>query len=233
MTNSQTFRTTVPGTYGAQIGYIFGDENTSAVVTDCYFYGARTALWFYDGITFRRCVVDNDAQLIMEYALKAGQNLTGWDVDENTYVQSGAQGGDAFVADGVNKTFAEWKTDTGFDAASTFGTAQPDAVVVRPNAFEPGRGHVVVYNWSGASEVAVDMSSILAVGQQYEIREVQRYYNDPPALQGTYAGGTLNLPMAAVTPPTPVSGHKGGAPSPPPSTGTDFHTFIVHQPGER
>jgi hypothetical protein len=63
---------------------------------------------------------------------------------------------------------------------------------------------------------------VLQPGDQFEIREVQNYFGTP-VLSGTYAGGAISLPMAAVTAPAPL----GPIDFPALSTGTEFHAFVV------
>jgi hypothetical protein len=92
--------------------------------------------------------------------------------------------------------------------------------LVRPNVYEPGRGHVAVFNWSHAASVSVDLSSVLSVGSSYEIRNAQNYFGSP-TLTGTYAGGTVSIPMAPSSVETPA-----GAAAPRP-TGPGFNAFVV------
>jgi PKD repeat protein len=93
-------------------------------------------------------------------------------------------------------------------------------VIVRPNAYEAGRGHITVFNWDRSATVAVDVSSILTVGTSYEVRNAQNYFA-APVLTGTYAGGTLTLPMSGLSVAAPI-----GATAPP-ATGPDFNAFVV------
>jgi hypothetical protein len=94
-------------------------------------------------------------------------------------------------------------------------------VIVRPNKYEPGRGHIAVFNWGLASTVSVDVSSILTVGSSYEVRNAQDFFG-PPVLSGVYAGGTIALPMTGLSVATPI----GGAMTPP-ATGPEFNSFIL------
>jgi len=95
-------------------------------------------------------------------------------------------------------------------------------VLVRPNAYEPGRAAVIIYNWSRQASVSVDLSSVLGVGRRYEVRNVQDLFG-APLVSGTFGGGTISFPMAGITPPTPV----GLTSSPAPVTGPDFNVFLV------
>ena len=93
-------------------------------------------------------------------------------------------------------------------------------ILVRPNAYEAGRGHVAIFNWSHAASVSVDLSSVLSVGSTYEIRNAQNFFGTP-VLTGTYAGGTVSIPMAASSVETPTG---AAAPNP---TGPEFNAFVV------
>ena len=105
----------------------------------------------------------------------------------------------------------------------TSGTKPTQPLVfVRPNAYEPGRANVIIYNWSRQASVSVDLSSVLSVGRRYEVRNVQDLFG-APLVSGTFGGGTISFPMAGITPPTPV----GLTSSPAPVTGPDFNVFLV------
>jgi hypothetical protein len=56
-----------------------------------------------------------------------------------------------------------------------------------PNDYEPGRANIVVYNWNLNSTVAVDVSSAMAVGTRYEVRNVAQLFWAPVA-SGTTRG---------------------------------------------
>jgi uncharacterized protein (TIGR03437 family) len=92
--------------------------------------------------------------------------------------------------------FANWQAATGLDAHSTYTVALPTGtkVFVRPNKYEPGRGHIAIYNWDLRPSVPVDLSKIVESGSTFEIRDVQNYFG-APVLKGTYTGGSVNIPM--------------------------------------
>ena len=77
-------------------------------------------------------------------------------------------------------------------------------VVTRANAFEPGRGHVTVFNWDGLSTVSLNLSSILPMGAQYEIRNAQNYFGTPVA-SGTFNGAPVSVSAGALVPPRGLS----------------------------
>ena len=121
-----------------------------------------------------------------------------------------------------------WQVTAGYDQHSTITTSASgkpsmNQVFVRPNQYETGRGNIVIYNWQQLAAVPVDVSSILRGNDQYEVRNVQDFFG-APVLKGIYQGGTLAIPMTAVTPPVPLGGWPG--PTPPP-TGPEFNAFVV------
>ena len=63
---------------------------------------------------------------------------------------------------------------------------------------------------------------MLRPGDRYAVRNVQALFGAPVA-SGTYAGGTIALPMAGVKPPVPI----GVASSPAPVTGPAFDVFLL------
>jgi hypothetical protein len=123
---------------------------------------------------------------------------------------------------GKGLSFGGWQQTTRFDDASTYVKARPTGakVFVRPNQYQPGRGHVTVFNWNLSSTVSVDVGSILSSGQSYEVRNAQNYFASP-VLTGTYNGSPLNIPMNGLSAATPVGL------STPPSTGPEFNVFVV------
>ncbi len=87
------------------------------------------------------------------------------------------------------------------------------------NPYESGRANVAVYNWGRADSVDVDLSSVLAYGAAYEVRDAQNFYGDPVA-SGVYRGGTVSLPMWG-SPAAPV------AFAAPRRAGPEFNAFVV------
>ncbi|MEO8425632.1 MAG: Ig-like domain-containing protein, partial [Verrucomicrobiota bacterium] len=131
--------------------------------------------------------------------------------NKNTYFNREDNGNINCIIEGlVPKTFAQWKSTTGWDANSTYTASLPTGTkaVVLPNDYEPGRANIVVYNWNLNSTVAVDVSSAMAVGTRYEVRNVLNFFG-PPVASGTYAGGSITLPMTGT------------------ATGPLFNTFVL------
>ena len=105
---------------------------------------------------------------------------------------------------------------------NTYYSSRPTGlkVFVRPNAYEAGRANVTVYNWPLQSSVSVDLSSVLTVGQGFEIRNVHDFFG-AAVVTGTYAGGTVSIPMTGLSVAAPVGWTA------PPSPGPEFSAFVV------
>jgi len=58
-------------------------------------------------------------------------------------------------------------------------------VAVMANEYEPGRGHVVIFNWSMGPAVTVDLSPILAKGAKFQVHKAKESFVKP-VLEGTY-----------------------------------------------
>lgn len=206
-----------------QIGWLFSSSNVDAVVSDNYFIGGRFTLVAF-GWKFLTMVRNRLYSRITQVWLDTRVNGTAnvvW--GDNIY-----HGASNFNLNGQVRDFNGWKTATGFDVNASFTTSAPTGtqVVVRKNQCEEGRGHVVVYNWNSAASVPVDVSSILAAGMRYEIRDVQNFYG-APVLSGTYGGGSLSLPMNLST----VALAHGGSVVAPVHTAPRFGVFVVLIPG--
>jgi hypothetical protein len=89
----------------------------------------------------------------------------------------------------------QWKA-LGHDANGTYTAGLPaDSVHVIPNKYEPGRGHVVVYNWTRQNTVSVDLFPLaLTIGRTYRLRVAQNYANS--IMEFVYDGSPLTVGMA-------------------------------------
>lgn len=101
---------------------------------------------------------------------------------------------------GDSLSWAEWQA-FGHDATGSISASDPTGTwtYVRPNAYEAGRGHVIIYNWDEAATVNVDISSILSVGDRYQIFNAMRPLT--VIATGTYAGGNVSFDMSPVSNP--------------------------------
>ncbi|MBK7584849.1 MAG: hypothetical protein IPI67_32250 [Myxococcales bacterium] len=109
---------------------------------------------------------------------------------------------------------------------NTFQSAVPgtNKIAVRPNPWEKGRAHVIVYNWENADSVSVDVSAVVAPGAKYELRSVQDVFG-APVLSGTFDGKPLSVPMAAPSVAQPIG--LPGAITPAEQPGKRFGVFLL------
>jgi hypothetical protein len=129
-------------------------------------------------------------------------------------------------------SFVAWTNIYGFDLNSSHTTNLPTANVVdvRPNKYEVGRGHIVVFNWQSNSIVSVDISSLgLTNGQRFEVRDAQNYLGTPVlTINYNAAQPVISLPLTM----TNVTAVTGGVEhnytfNPNVHTASLFNAFVV------
>lgn len=141
--------------------------------------------------------------------------------NNNIYVVPATSQG--FLSDTDMLTFAQWQSVTGYDLNSTYTTETPgpNRTFIETNAYEPGRANIIVYNWTNQTNVAVDVSSALAYGTSFEVRNAEDYFA-PPVVSGVFTNQVLNLPMTGLT----VAVPNGPMLTPAP-TGPTFNVFVL------
>ena len=100
-------------------------------------------------------------------------------------------------------------------------------VFIRPNIYEPGRAHIVVYNWELRDSVQIDLRGLLLEGDSYEVRNAQNYFA-PPVAAGTYQGQPVTLRLAGLQPAQPIG---PGLIEPSEYTGKSFNVFVLLRTG--
>lgn len=214
-----------------RLGYPWGTTNEDAVVTGNYCDGGLVLR------DFRKAVVQHNRLIAGSNVVQiegAEQLLTAgirWD-ENDCYVTDGRWGECSLVERGKSRglTFARWRTETGFDANSTFTKGRPEKtrVQVFPNAYEVGRAHVAVLNPTGLPEVEVDLSSVLKAGDNFSVVSVKSLTGKPIAA-GQYDGQPVRLSMRPVKAPAPV-----GLPNATlPNTEPQFAAFLVRKTAAR
>lgn len=117
-----------------------------------------------------------------------------------------------------------WQTPT-FDVNSQYNRSPPTGteVFVIPNDYEQGRAHIAIYNWALNETVPADLSNVLKIGDKFEVRAVEDFFGVPVA-SGTYAGGTIAIPMMGSAVTAPI-----GLGWTPPSTRPTFGVFLLRK----
>lgn len=208
-----------------------GNNNVDVVFKDNYLVGTEQLLiyGFSDAtVTGNTLMPRNGFDRFVDVSRRAGGT---WTFDNNSYVLGYADSNPSRWYNGSLKTFTQWVAATGYDTHSTYvepASHKPAAnvVFVQPNAYIPGFGHVIIYDWLGVKNVSVDVGGILSLGDTYEVH----YYQDPlgaPVSTGTYAGSlTFTMTGLHVAAPTAFSGMAVPA-----LTAPEFGAFIVRKTG--
>lgn len=222
------------GTFGAvDIGLPGGD----LTIEDNYFVGHPRFI-SYKSLIMRRNTWYNMKRLYLDFPASA---YTSIDFNNNRYFHRSSEGTLPFRVNSPSTEYADlaaWQAGQGLDViGSTFSSslsgvpASGQDVFVIPNPYEAGRGIVIVYNWTGAAQVTADLSSILGVGDSYEVYNVQAihsgnsYGDGASVASGIFVGSLVSLPMSGVTAPSPLDRVF----TTPPVTGPTFNVFLVHR----
>lgn len=111
---------------------------------------------------------------------------------------------------------------TGRVVATPQGRPLQADVFVRRNAYEPNRGHVVIYNWPKQAEVEVDISKLNPrAGDRWVLRNAQNYFEEFE--EGVYDGKPLRVRMTGWTAAAPVGEEKPLYPA----TFPEFGVFVL------
>jgi hypothetical protein len=223
-----------PGVTGPnlKLGYT-KPHNELAEITGNHIVGGSQAFSTanFDSVTFARNTIfitpiANRGANAYVYNLLAGSDGP-YSWDENIIYNAASAGTNGlkkhYEFNRANYAFDQWQTTSGFDAKSSAHNSRPTGVWIflRPNHYEPGRAHIIVYNWDQEASVAVDVSSLLPAGASYEVRSAQDYLGSP-VLSGIYSGGSLRLPMSGLEVARPI-----GYDYTPQSTAPEFNVFVL------
>lgn len=189
-------------------GNIFGTASTPSL---------DVRWWQNIDISGNRIWSESRTAAAIEYP--SGQRNYQW--DRNTYYVPGQN---AFMVNASERSWEQWKQESGFDQNSSLTVGLPSGVEVfiRPNIYEAKRANIVIYNWDLIDTIAVDLSGAgLEIGDRYFLHNVQNYFEE--TIQGVYDGSPINIPMTGWTIATPI-----GWESPlQPSTFPLFGVFVL------
>ena len=208
-----------------RVGKYAPQNNRDIVLRNNYAAGGKIGLemiepWIKATVTGNTFIGSRDVVKV------GGASLPGhYQWSDNTWVRD--PGAKAWRDEDKAYEWDDWKRASGLGSRDAVLPEPPKAskVFVRPNRYEAGRAHIVVYNWAGGPSVAVDVSGVLKPGDRYEVRNVQSVFGAPVA-SGVYQGGTIAVPMTGVTPPAPI----GRVTRTPPKTAPEFDVFLLTSP---
>ncbi len=207
-----------------RLGYPWGTTNEDVVCTGNYSEGLVVR-------DFRKATVRNNTLVASStvVSLEGADRLLlgGLRWNENDYYVTDGRWGECSVIESSKSrglSFTEWRETTGLDAKSTFTKGSPSKlrVIVRPNAYEPGRAHVAVLNPQKLSEVEVDLSRVLKPGQRFRVVSVKDVFGEP-LVSGLYDDRPVRVPMKPIKPPPPIGMPNAELPV----TEPQFAAFIV------
>lgn len=140
-------------------------------------------------------------------------------VNNNQYVIFGTTGGGGtlpyyFAFENTNGyiDMISWRAATGYDALSNLtvyaDSLPPDEVVILPHEIDNERASIILYNYSQAASVNIDLSVVsgLQIGSNYTLINAQ---NPTESFDFTYTGISISVPTSGWTVATPV-GTGGG-----------------------
>lgn len=93
---------------------------------------------------------------------------------------------------------------------------------MRPNRYEAGRAHIVVFNRGARERIEVDLGGLLSKGRGFEIRDVQNFHGGP-VLRAVYDGGPVSLLLK----PGEVARPAGRVEKAPSHTAPELAVFIL------
>lgn len=213
----------------AVIGY-FNDTHSNLTMQNNILYSELYfplvfKRWSSGDISNNKFINSADGGEILNYKPAASTTMT---VDNNSYyVRSGKS--NCFTTDGVAPywmNIATWRSLYGFDANSTItldGTTPADSVTVYPNEYASisrRKGLVVIWNWTQAATVDVDLSSLsVDAGGSYKLLQAQDPLGDQRAFTMP-ANKIVTVTMSGTI--ASVSGWPD-----PPTTFPMFGAFVV------
>jgi hypothetical protein len=214
---------------GLRLGQV-DRNNKDAVVTDNYIACKvpLTVQW-WERVQLQRNTLYTPMTSI-NLQTKSGESPSGFMWNSNVFV-CGRGNGLAFTynsSSGID--LSSWRSITGLDSESQMiktPALRPTGVktVIRPNKYEAGRGHIIVFNWELDGWVDVDVSSLgLQIEDEYEVRDAQNYF-EPPVARGTYKGKSIRLPMDLKH----IANPSGNVERMPTHTAPQFAAFVIQK----
>jgi hypothetical protein len=161
--------------------------NGSAIVENNYLFNNSNTIKSWTNLSLKNNLVSGFFNLVPA----VGVDYSNLKIDNNKYylhhpVLTGVFGG----------IFSKWQS-VGFDlnGSQTDLSRTGMDIIVRPNKYESGRGHIVVYNWDKLNSANVDISSLgLKNGDDIAIYDVQNILGQP-VFSGKYSGSPISLPL--------------------------------------
>src|SRR5882762_6050069 len=194
-TNNYTYETaTSPN--GAAEFVVSGSNHVDGLISgNTFVHYVEFTNWNSLTVTNNTFFAPGGASIGPDQVLSTTGSLAGFTWATNSHYRSPGASGWGTSDRGGFTTLAGWMSATGMGRNDLNPGTTPTGpqVSVRLNVYEAGRANIIVYNWGQLPTVSVDLSSVLRVGDTYQVRNAQDFYG-APAASGVYAGGLLTLP---------------------------------------
>jgi hypothetical protein len=219
--DNYTYHTGIAGT-SLRLGY--GADNLDVVVKGNYIVGSTDIKKWKNVLLTDNVFLSSGLMIRLELPESITASSYVW--DRNTYYSHKPISFEIHpdAIGGSFQDFSIWQNKSGLDKNSEYSKNLPTntKIFIRPNKYEPGRAHIIIYNWSGNDNIKVDLKDILNKDQKFIIVNAQDYFGKPVA-SGTYNGSSVKLPMKGLAMTQPV----GETPGKPKETGPEFNVFVL------
>jgi hypothetical protein len=115
---------------------------------------------------------------LKDVVLRNNYSVGRWSMRNNLPIEGLTAYQNTFVGELYPVTAAQVSVDSNF----IFSSGNPpkvNSVFVRPNLYEPGRAHIISYNWLGEDMIEVDLGNAnLEENASFEILDVQNIFGD-------------------------------------------------------
>ncbi len=207
-----------------QLGYD-AKNNSNLTLENNWLWGqGETSLevYWWSGVSVSNNCIFNSTSTDVSLRYPSSPGSYTWNA--NLYGSSASR---PFSLNDSSKSWAQWLSSTSYDQSSKFQNGYPSSpqVIVRPNQYDAKRGNIIVFNWTQASNITVDISKLgLQNGDHYTLHNVQNYYAE--TISGTYNGSSINIPMTGWSVAVPI----GWSEPLKPSTFPNFGVFVLTSP---
>jgi hypothetical protein len=148
--------------------------------------GARQRVLIGGGQPSRRIIASNN--ILYEVPLEIGYTAP--------YNEDAVVTGNWVVDAGLSINRFKQVTESG-NTLIPLGSKRPDRpadIVLRPSLYVPGRANLAIFNWGRKDAVEVDLSKLLAPGQNFSVMSVLDFFGKP-IVAGRFDGQPVSIPV--------------------------------------
>jgi hypothetical protein len=198
-----TYHTPSKGGSNVRLRYTATGNRDLICRENLFAYGGLTlSVGDWTNVAMTRNQLVGASQLVSLFVPEGASKTYTWKNNTYAYTGSSPTGALPFAFQGQSMNFRDWKIKSGFDTPGWMQVgATGTQVFVRPNRYEAGRAHIIVYNWSKMPFVQLGLQNIVPPGARYEVRNAQNYFGAPVA-SGVSRGGYLPLLLPMTSSPT-------------------------------